>query len=391
MTGALDGIKILDLSRYAPGPYCTMILGDLGADVITVVQGTAAQGVPEFPTPGSPWDYLNRNKRSIGLNLKSPIGPEIIHRLVKEADVVVESFRPGVVKRLGIDYDTLKPINEMLIYCSITGYGQYGPWASLPGHDVNYIAQGGALGIMLKPVIPGNIIGDMAGGGMQAAVAILAALFARTHTHRGQYIDISITDGVISLLGLYIANHLLTGTLPPLEDRTSVGASPFYGVYETKDGKFISIAAHPEPKFWKNLCGALHTEHLIPMRDDKAYAEEIRHVFRTTFLKKTRDEWFDILREADTPVGKVSMLEDIISDPHVAARRMIVETEDPIVGTVRQVGIPMKLSDTPGTIRKLPSRPAEDTQEILGELGYSQNEICKMIAANAVMVEGKTS
>ena len=391
MAGALDGIHILDLSRYAPGPYCTMMLGDLGADVITVVQGTAVQGVPEFPSPGSPWDYLNRNKRSIAVNLKNPAGQAIIHRLAKNSDVVVEGFRPGVVKRLGIDYDTLKQINERLIYCSITGYGQDGPWADLPGHDVNYIAQGGALGIMLKPAIPGNVIGDMAAGGMQAAVAILAALVARTHTHRGQYIDVSITDGVISLVGLYIANHLHTGALPPAEDRTSVGASPFYGIYETKDEKFITIAAHPEPKFWENLCRAMNLEHLITVRDDKVHSEEIRQAFQTTFLKKSRDEWFEILRKADTPVGKVATPDDILSDPHVAARRMIVETKDPVAGTVRHVGIPMKLSDTPGSIRKLPSRLGEDTQAILSELGYDRDQILEMITSRAVMVEGKIS
>ena len=391
MATALEGIKILDLSRYAPGPYCTMMLGDLGADVITAVQSTAVQGVPEFPTPGSPWDFLNRNKKSIAVNLKTSIGKEIIHRLAKDADVVVEGFRPGVVKRLGIDYESLKQVNERLIYCAITGYGQNGPYANLPGHDINYIAQGGALGIMLKPEIPGNVIGDMAGGGMQAAVAILAALVARTRTNRGQYIDISITDGVVSLIGLYIANHLATGATPPADDRISVGSSPVYASYETRDGKFITIAAHPEPKFWKNLCTALNTEHLIPLRDDKAHAGEIRNVFQETFLTKTRDEWFEILLNADTPVGKVAMPEDIVSDPHFLARQMIVEAGDPKTGTARHVGIPMKLSDTPGAIHRLPCKPGQDTREVLDELGYSHEEIAGMIASQAVMIGEKAS
>lgn len=384
MAGALEGIKIVDLTRYAPGPYCTMILADLGAEVIKVEEGLVGQGVPEFPSPGSPYDPLNRNKRSIVLNLKTEAGKEIFFRMAEKADVVVEGFRPGVVKRLGIDYEVLKKKNESLVYCSISGYGQSGPYRDLPGHDINYIAQAGVMGLMLGHAIPGNLIGDMAGGGMQAAIGILAALMARERTGKGQFVDIAIADGVISLSCLYLAEVLRKNEMPQKEYRISVGAAPFYNIYETKDGKFISIAAHPELRFFANLCKVLGCEYLIPFHTDIRKAEEIRMVFRTTFLTKTRDEWFDLLIKADTAVGKVYGVEEIAMDPQVLHRQMVVEVEDPSEGRVRQVGISIKLSETPGKIRKLAPRPGEDTKAILCKIGYSEEEIERLYRERVV-------
>lgn len=384
MASALEGVKIVDLTRYAPGPYCTMILADLGAEVIKVEEGIVGQGVPEFPAPGSPYDPLNRNKRSIVLNLKAQAGRDVFYRLAKKADVVVEGFRPGVVGRLGIDYEALKKLNDRLVYCSISGYGQSGPYRDLPGHDINYIAQAGAMGLMLSPAIPGNLIGDMAGGGMQAAIGILAALMARGRTGKGQFVDIAITDGVISLCCLYLAEVLRKNEMPQREYRISVGAAPFYNVYETKDGKFITIGAHPEPRFFANLCKVLGCEYLVPFHTDPAKAEEIRMVFRTTFLTKTRDEWFDLLMKADTAVGKVYRLDEIATDPQVLHRQMVMEVEDLREGKVKQVGIGIKLSETPGKIMKLAPRPGEDTKAILGELGYSEAEVERLYREKAV-------
>jgi crotonobetainyl-CoA:carnitine CoA-transferase CaiB-like acyl-CoA transferase len=384
MAGALEGIKIIDLTRYAPGPYCTMILADLGAEVIKVEEGIVGQSVPEFPPPGSPYDPLNRNKRSIVLNLKTEAGKEIFYRMAEKADVVVEGFRPGVVKRLAIDYEVLKKKNEGIVYCSISGYGQSGPYRDLPGHDINYISQAGVIGLLLNHTIPGNLIGDMAGGGMQAAIGILAALMGRERTGKGQYVDIAITDGVISLSCLYLAEILHKNELPQREYRTSVGAGPFYNIYETKDGKFISIAAHPELRFFTNLCKGLGCEYLIPFHTDTKKAEEIGMVFRTTFLTKTRDEWFDLLLKADTAVGKVYSIDEVPSDPQVLHREMVVEVEDPAKGKVKQVGISIKLSETPGKIRKLPPRPGEDTKAIMDEIGYSEEEIERLYRERVV-------
>lgn len=386
MGSALESIKVLDLSRYAPGPYCTMILGDLGADILKIEDKGSELVVPEFPAPSSPFEPLNRNKRSIVLNLKTDEAKHIFYKLVEKVDVVVEGFRPGVAKRLGLGYETLKEINPRLVYCSITGYGQDGPYRDLAGHDLNYIAQGGFLGIMSRPdVIPGNVLGDLAAGGMQAAIGILTALVARKTTNKGQYVDIAMTDGVVSLLSLYIGKYLETGSMPKEEERATVGGTAYYNVYKTKDGKFITIAAG-EPKFFANLCKALGCEKFILFQMDSGKTTEIKEFFTRTFLTKTRDEWFDILSQSDTAVGKVYAIDELISDPQVLHRQMIVELDHPTSGKVKQVGIPIKLSDTPGRIRKFGSRPGEDTAEVLKDLGYSAEEIRDLVNKGAVAI-----
>jgi crotonobetainyl-CoA:carnitine CoA-transferase CaiB-like acyl-CoA transferase len=331
--------------------------------------------VREFPAPDSPFDPLNRNKRSLGLNLKMEEGKRIFYQLVEEADVVVEGFRPGVSKRLGIDYETLHKINPKIIYCSISGYGQDGPYSNLVGHDITYIAQGGLLGIMSRPdVFPGNIIGDWAGGGLQGVIGILAAVVARQTTGKGQFVDIAVADGVTSLLCAYIAKYLETGSMPAEDDRTTIGAEHYYNVYKTKDAKFIAIGS-AEPKFFANLCKVLKCEEFIPHQMDRAKAKEIKTFFTKTFLAKTRDEWFNLLYENETVVGKVYAIGELISDPQVLHREMIVELDHPTLGKVRQSGIPIKLSDTPGRIRKLSPRSGENTVEVLLQLGYSESAI----------------
>ena len=266
---ALTGLKVLDLSRYAPGPYCTMILGDMGADIIKIEEAGKPTGrraekgnshkapaVREYPPPDSPFDPSNRNKRSIGLNLKSDQGREIFYKLAKDADIVVEGFRPGVTRRLGIDYPKLKKVNKGIIYCAITGYGQGGPYRDLPGHDINYISQGGVLGIMKEPVLPGNLIGDIAGGGMQAVIGILAAVIAREKTGEGQFVDISITDGIVSQLAPYFGAYVMNNRMPNESDRVSMGTMPFYNVYRTKDGKKNScFRSHKRDRFPRRLAG----------------------------------------------------------------------------------------------------------------------------------------
>jgi crotonobetainyl-CoA:carnitine CoA-transferase CaiB-like acyl-CoA transferase len=390
MSGALDGIKVLDLSRYAPGPYCTMILGDLGADIIKVEEAGpitgrrakpiikgAAHGpiVREFAPPDSPYDPLNRNKRSLGLNLKTDKGRQIFYQMTEGADVVLEGFRPGVAERLEIDYPRLKKINPRIIYCAITGYGQDGPYRDLPGHDLNYISQGGAIGILRQPkAIPGNLLGDIASGGMQAAIGILAALVARERTGKGQFVDISMTDGVVSLLALYLGGYFQKNRMPDEPDRVSMGTMPFYAIYETKDGKLISIACS-EPWFFADLCKALECEEFIPHQYDPDKVDEIRAFFTRAFLARTRDEWGEFLSQRDIAVSKVLSLDELADDPQLRHRKMIVELEHPEKGKVRQAGIAVKLSETPGNIRKFSPRPGEDTEEILCELGYDKKSI----------------
>ncbi len=375
MAGPLEGIKVLDLTRHAPGPYCTMILGDLGSDILKVEGAASDLVAPEFPAPNSRYEPLGRNKRSIILNLKKDEGREIFYKLAADADVVVEGFRPGAVARLGVDYNTLRGLNERIVYCSITGYGQDGPYRDLVGHDLNYLAHGGLLGILKHPShIPGNIAGDLVSGGMQAVIGILAALVSRQTSGKGQYVDVAMGDGIVSLITLYVAKYLETGRMPDEETRATVGGTHYYNVYETRDHKFIAVASG-EVRFFANLCEGLGCEQYIPYQFDIGKTQEIKEHFTRTFLTKTRDEWFEILTRKDTAVGKVFTVDELVSDPHVLHRQMIVEIEDPRRGTVKQVGIPIKFSETPGRIKDLGSLPGEDTARVLASLGYSAEAI----------------
>jgi crotonobetainyl-CoA:carnitine CoA-transferase CaiB-like acyl-CoA transferase len=386
MSAALEGIKILDLSRYAPGWYGTMILGDYGADTLKVEGAPSDLVVPEFTAPDSPYDPFNRNKRSIVLNLKHEEARKIFYALVREHDVVVEGFRPGVTKRLAIDYESLKSINERLIYCSLSGYGQSGPYWQLAGHDLNYISQAGALGVLREPHhIPGNILGDLVAGGMQVALGVLIALQARQRTGKGQYIDIAITDGVLSLIAPYVAKYFETGQMPRLEDRATIGGTAYYNVYETKDGKFISIASG-ERSFFVNLCKILGCEEFIPYQLDGDRQPEIKSAFASRFLTKTRDEWFEELSKADTAVGKVLDVSELAFDPQLASREMIVELDHPEVGKVKQTGIPIKFSDTPGSIRGFSPRAGQHTGVVLKGLGYEDETISKLAADGAIFL-----
>lgn len=385
---ALSGLKVLDLSRYAPGPFCTGILGDMGADIIKIEEAAKPTGrragkgpvvpvVKEFAPPDSPFDPSNRNKRSIGLNLKNNEGREIFYKLAKDTDIVVEGFRPGVTDRLGIGYDKLNEINKGIIYCAITGYGQGGPYKFLPGHDVNYISQAGYFSILKEPNPPGNLIGDIAGGGMQAVIGILAAVIARQKTGEGQFVDISITDGVVSQLGPYFAAYSINNKMPDETDMVSTGTVPFYNIYETKDGKKLSLGCS-EPWFFANLCKALDCEAMIPFHGEVEKFDEVTEVFTRKFLTKNRDEWFEILTQSDVAVSKVLEFDELADDPQLKHRNMIVELDHPEIGTVRQAGIPIKLSGTPGSIKKFAPKRGEDAVRILMEIGYSKEEIEKL-------------
>jgi crotonobetainyl-CoA:carnitine CoA-transferase CaiB-like acyl-CoA transferase len=378
-----------------------MILGDLGADVVKVEEvrppdkGGSGQSKapadiqhpPEFASPDSPFNPVNRNKRSICMNLKLEKAQLIFYKLIAGADVLIEGFRPGVTRRLGIDYPTLKGMNSRLIYCSVTGYGQDGPYRDLPGHDINYIASAGAVSAISlpgkPPVMPGNLIGDMAAGGMQAAIGILAALTAREKTGKGQFVDISMTDGAISLASMYLSYYFETGSLPEPQERMSCGSMPYFNYYETGDGKYIAIACM-ESRFFASLCRALDCGDLIPYHTDSQKADEIASVFKQRFLTKTSREWFDILSQADVPVSRVNRLDELADDPQVKHRQMILEVDTPDKGKIRQAGISIKLSDTPGSIRNTGAKPGENTEQILKELGYSPEDIRQLRKENII-------
>ena len=395
----LSGIKIIDLTKLAPGPHCTMILGDLGADIIKVEEPGAPTGrraeqavatgkVGRVGGFGSaPANALARNKKSIGLNLKSGPGKEIYLRMAQRADVVVEEFRPGVAKRLGIDYETLSSRNPKLVYCAVTGFGQTGPFKNYVGHDLNYIAISGALSMIGRkdqpPSIPLNLLADYAGGGMHAAIGVLAALLARHQTGRGQYVDIAMLDGAMLLIAQALSTYFTTGKIPKRGYTSMDGAAPYYNLYETRDGKIITIGS-VEPWFYANLCRALGCEQYITDQNNHEKWTEMLEHFAAIFKTRTRDEWFDYLSQSDICVGKMLTLDELEHDPQIRARNMIVEVETPTGDKVKQVGISIKLSETPGSIRSLAPKLGQHTEEILGELGYSKNDIERWRESGAI-------
>ena len=397
---ALEGIKVLDMTRNAPGQFCTMILGDLGADVLKVERpilndgdgpqkGTATATKGEDQQRMVTFNALERNKRSISLNLRHAEARNIFYQLSKDADVIIEGFRPGVVKRLGVDYDTVKDINPRIVYCSLSGYGQDGPYRDMTGHDINYISLAGVLGLIGaeeegRPAIPMNLIADYAGGGLASTIAILAAVIAREKTGRGQYLDIAMTENVFYMLGPLLADYFNQGIVPERMRMRLNGGNPDYNVYRTSDGKYLSIAAL-EPWFWENLCRTLGREDMISRQ--RAQGEERQEVFRFlsgTFLTKTRDEWFELLKDKDISVGKVYSLDEAINDPQIVDRGMVVEVETPDGGTVKQPGIAIHLSDTPGEVRHTGPVTGQHTREVLLALGYTQDRVDDLIREEAI-------
>ena len=391
---ALEGIQVLDFCRNAPGMFCTMVLADLGAEVLMVERPMdetrsayerVAAGIrgPEDERRHASFNALQRNKRSIALNLKEPEAREIFRRLAATADVVVEGFRPGVMARLGAGYEQVREINPRTVYCSVSGYGQDGPYSQMAGHDINYISFAGFLGLVgespdSKPAIPLNLVADYAGGGLCGAVAILAALMAREKTGTGQYLDIAMSEGVLYMLSGLISDTLAkrccrpTGARPgSMEERLTTMFT------RTKDGGYFSIAAI-EPWFWENLCRAIGRDDLIPHQEATgAKREEVVTALEQAFLGKTRDEWFELLKDRNISVGKVYSLEEALADPHAIERGMVLEVEAPgiLEGRVRQVGIPMHLSETPGSVRHVGAVTGEHTGDVLRVMGFADGQI----------------
>jgi crotonobetainyl-CoA:carnitine CoA-transferase CaiB-like acyl-CoA transferase len=382
-----------------------MILGDLGADVIKVgtAPGVSGRGggvgmmlTADEEKKVAAFDALNRNKRSIGLDLKSDKGREIFYKLAQTADVVVEGFRPGVVKRLGVDYEKIKTINPRTVYCSLSGYGQDGPYSNFSGHDINYISIAGALNILgapdRPPAVPLNLLADFAGASLHGVIGILTALVARDKTGKGQYVDIAYTDGAMSLMTWFFSSYFAGGCKFNRGETWLHGAYPYYGVYEAKDGKYISIGC-VEPWFWENLCRALGKEEYIPYcispehflhKPEGEKWEEVSSYLKKVFMTRTRDEWFEFLTGKDVPVGKVNTFDEVFNDPQVLHRKMVLEIDHPTLGKVKHPGIAVKLSDTPGKVRSLAPIAGEHTEEILRELGYNKSQIGKLRQSSVI-------
>jgi crotonobetainyl-CoA:carnitine CoA-transferase CaiB-like acyl-CoA transferase len=392
MTAPLDNTRILDMAWQGPGSFCATMLGDLGADVIKVYEARPERrgGPLQLMYPDSPIFPGWRNCRTMGVNLKTEEGRGIFYDLARTADVITEGFRPGTTKRLGVDYATMSEVNPRLVYCSLTGYGQTGPYRDIVGHDINYISVGGLLGTLRPaggpPVIPRTVLADFAAGGMCAVIGILAALMGRDRTGRGQYVDVSMTDAVVELM-MPVLFPALMGQVISEQGETTATAErprPWYNVYETKDGKYISVGS-VEPWFYANLCRLLGREDFA----EHQYAEgekrdEIERYFTDVFRTRTRDEWLQVLRQLDTCVAPVYSPEEAVADPHLIAREMIVEVEHPTLGRAKQIGSMIKLSESPFRARTWSRRFGQHTDEILLEMGYDRARIDDLRAAEIV-------
>lgn len=378
--GALEGIKVIDLSRLLPGPYCSMILADHGARVIAIED-------KRYQAEGLFLGTVNRNKEHMTLDLKSDEGKEIFFRMAKDADVVLEGFRPGVVDRLGVGYEAVRSVNPGIVYCSITGYGQTGPYRDRAGHDVNYLSIAGVLDLIGEaerpPSIPGVQLADIAGGGMNAVIGILLALQARQRTGEGQYIDISMTDSMVAFLSVPLFFQQLTGQTPRRADTMLSHRYACYNTYETADGRFLSIGA-VEHRFWKVLCEKLGVSHYIPLQYDEKQRVEIITFMRKTFKTKTLAEWSDFLGELDVCWGPVKNLDEALVDPHLQEREMVVEMKDKEGRVSSALGVPVKLGATPGSLRTPPPGFGENTDALLLEFGYSKEEIEQLRAKGVV-------
>ncbi len=346
MPGALEGVRVLDLTRLLPGGFCTLLLADLGADVLKVEDtggGDYIRWMPPYyggeseQRAGVASAYflaLNRNKRSLRLNLKDERGREVLLRLVEDYDVLVESFRPGVMDRLGVGYDVLRERNPRLIYCPISGYGQDGPLTARSGHDTNYLALNGLLGLTGRrggpPIQSAGQIADLGGGGLMAAVGILAAVIERERSGEGQMVDISMTDGALSWLAMVAARYFAEQQAPQRGEPELTGGIACYFPYEAKDGGWVSLGAL-EPKFWQNWCAGVERPDLVEKQfehPDSEAGAEIASVFR----ERTRDEWTAFAGEHDCCLEPILGLDEALDSELVRARKMVVELDQPGVG-----------------------------------------------------------
>ena len=368
--GALAELKIIDLSRLLPGPYCSMILADHGARVINIENR-------RYEAEGLMVSTVMRNKEHMALDLKSPEGLKIFYALVKDADVVLEGFRPGVVERLGVDYASVAAANPRIVYCSLTGYGQTGPMKNRAGHDVNYLSRAGVLDLLgypdRPPAIPGIQVADMVGA-MNGVIGILLALYHRERTGRGQHIDISLTDSVLALMPVALLMQQLLGAPPERGDAMLSHRYACYNTYATRDGRTIAVGC-VEARFWERLCRFLDLPDYIPLQYDESRREELVAGLRAVFRTKTLEEWEAAMEDIDVCCSGVRRLDEALEDDLFKKREMVQCIPGADGAPVLTIGTPVRLSETPGGVRSRPVGFGENTVPILKQLGYSDGAI----------------
>jgi crotonobetainyl-CoA:carnitine CoA-transferase CaiB-like acyl-CoA transferase len=388
MPGPLDGIRVLDCTLALAGPYCGLVLADLGADVIKIespdLKARGSRGLAAYRGEDGHFLVTNRNKRGLAVDLKSDEGREIIHRLAKTADVFVQNYRPGVMKRLGCDYETLREINPRIVYCSISGFGSNSPYANLAGLDL--IAQG-MSGLMSvtgdpnsdnpEPVKAGTPVTDM-GAGMYGALGIISALLHREKSGKGQHIEATLLDTPLSWLTWRAAEYWDTGEIPEPQG-SGRGA---YRAFQCSDGRWVNIGANN--RLFAAGCRTLGLDHLV---DDERFSDpvnrvenhlELTRLFQEAFLTRPSNEWIERFQEAGIPTGPIRNVAEALDDPHTKAREMVVEVDHAVLGKMKTLGVPVKLSETPGSVRRAAPILGQHSTEILAELGYTEGEISKL-------------
>jgi crotonobetainyl-CoA:carnitine CoA-transferase CaiB-like acyl-CoA transferase len=405
MAGALEGIRVLDLSRLLPGGFCSLLLADFGAEVLKV-EDTGAGDYIRWAPPyyegahesarSAMFLSLNRNKRSIRIDLKSEGGREVLLKLVRDYDVVLESFRPGVLDRLGVGYERMREVNPKIVYCAITGYGQTGPKRSSSGHDMNYLGLVGLLGLTGerdevggRPIQAAGQIADLGGGALMGAFGIMAALRERdgapgqAGSGEGQLVDVSMADGALSWLAMVAARHFADGVVPHRGEQELAGSLICYRPYECADG-WVTLGAL-EPKFWQAWCRGVGREELIGKQFERPGSqahEQVAEIFKT----RTRAEWEQFATEHDCCLEPVLELDEALASELVREREMVVEIEQPGVSeSVSLLGVPVKLGRTPGAHDRLPG-PAlgEHTEQVLREAGFEERRIAELLEQGAV-------
>jgi alpha-methylacyl-CoA racemase len=403
MSLPLEGVRVLDLSRLLPGGFCSLMLADFGAEVLKVEDTGMGDyirwSVPQYEGPhesarSAMFLSLNRNKRSIRVDLKSEGGREALLRLVREYDVVLESFRPGVLDRLGVGYERMRQENPGIIFCAISGYGQDGPKRDASGHDMNYLGLIGLLGLTGEsggePVQAAGQIADLGGGALMAAFGIMAALRERdgngtrgSGSGEGQIVDVSMSDGALSWLAMVAGAYFADGVVPRRGELLLAGSVLCYRPYECSDG-FVSLGAL-EPKFWQAWCRGVGREDLIPSQFERPGTpahEQVKEIFRG----RTREQWESFAREHDCCLEPVLELDEALNSELIRSRGMVVEIEQPgAARPVRQLGIPIKLGRTPGDHARLPGPVlGEHTEDVMLRAGYSEQEVAALFAEGAV-------